>query len=53
VRIHIRQAVERWLAGIVELGDVDVQSEEGELRVTVGYRVVDTLTDHDLELRVR
>jgi phage baseplate assembly protein W len=61
VRIQIRQAVERWLAGIVELGDVDVLSgavtpgaiDEGELLVTIGYTVVDTLTAHNLELRIR
>jgi phage baseplate assembly protein W len=53
VRLQIREAVERWLAGIVELGDVDVASDDGELLVTIGYRVVDTLTTDNLELRLR
>jgi uncharacterized protein len=53
VRIQIRQAVERWLEGVVTLGDVDVASDEGLLLVTVNYRVVDTLTSDRLELRIR
>jgi phage baseplate assembly protein W len=56
VRIQIRQAVERWLDGVVTLGDVDVVpgvADEGELLVTIHYRVVDTLTSDRLELRIR
>lgn len=53
VRIQIRQAVERWLDGVVTLGDVDVTSDEGLLLVTVNYHVVDTLTSDRLELRIR
>jgi uncharacterized protein len=53
VRIQIRQAVERWLDGVVTLGDVEVASDEGQLLVTVNYRVVDTLTSDRLELRIR
>jgi Bacteriophage baseplate protein W len=53
VRIQIRQAVERWLDGVVTLGDVDVASDEGLLLVTVNYGVVDTLTSDRLELRIR
>ena len=53
VRIQIRQAVERWLDGVVTLGDVDVASDEGQLLVTVNYHVVDTLTSERLELRIR
>lgn len=62
VRLQVRQAIERWLAGVVELVDVEVASgavdpgagvDEGELLVSISYRVIDTLTDRRLELRVR
>jgi phage baseplate assembly protein W len=62
VQIQVRQAMERWLAGIVRLSHVEVTSgaampgsgiDEGELLVTVGYRIVETQTDTQLRLRVR
>jgi phage baseplate assembly protein W len=62
VRIQVRQAIERWLTGIVALSDIDVASgasnpslgvDEGELLITIDYRIVETQTDGQLRLRVR
>jgi phage baseplate assembly protein W len=62
VQIQVRQAIERWLADQVELKDVQVQSgavdpasglDQGEMRVTVSYVVIDQLAPRELELLVR
>jgi hypothetical protein len=60
VSIQIRQAVDRWLAGQVQLTDVQVLSgadpgtglDEGELLITVSYVLVDTRTPSTLTLKV-
>jgi phage baseplate assembly protein W len=62
VQIQVRQAIERWLADQVKLTDVQVVSgatdpssglDQGALRVTVSYVVVDQLAPRELELTVR
>ena len=48
----VRQALGRWLAGVIEIGEVTVQSsddtgsllEPGTLQVTISYTLLDTLT---------
>jgi hypothetical protein len=38
----VRASLQRWLADVIEVGDVEVDSDEGRLTVTVAYRVLAT-----------
>ena len=50
--LAVRQALGRWLAGVIDIGEVTVQSsddpggllEPGTLLVTISYTLLDTLT---------
>ena len=50
----VRQALGRWLAGVIDIADVTVQSsdgtggplEPGTLLVTISYTLLDTLTSY-------
>lgn len=61
VRIQIQQAITKWLADQVSLGEVSVVSgatdpasglDEGALRITVNYTLVDTQTTSVLTVKV-
>jgi len=51
-QIEVRQALDRWLAGIIEVTDVTVTSSDdsggppgpGKLLVSITYMIIDTLT---------
>lgn len=52
--INVRQALGRWLAGIIDVGDVTALTSDdpggplvqGTLQVTITYTLLDTLTTH-------
>ena len=52
--ISVRQALGRWLAGVIDVADVTALSsddpggppEPGTLQVTISYTLLDTLTTH-------
>jgi phage baseplate assembly protein W len=52
--INVRQALSRWLAGVIDVGDVTAQSSDdpgselvpGTLQITISYTLLDTLTTH-------
>ena len=52
--ISVRQALDRWLAGVIDVGDVTAltgddaggPSEPGTLQITISYTLLDTLTMH-------
>lgn len=52
--ISVRQALGRWLAGLIDVGDVTARSsddaggplEPGTLEITIAYTLLDTLTTH-------
>jgi uncharacterized protein len=52
--ISVRQALTRWLAGVIDVGTVTAQSSadpdselvEGTLQITISYTVLETLTTH-------
>jgi len=56
--ILVRQALDRWLAGIIEVTDVTVLSsddsggptEPGTLQVNIAYLLVDTLTSQQTQV---
>ena len=56
--IHVRQALDRWLAGIIDVTDVTVTSsddsggpvEPATLRVSITYMLLDTLTTQQTEV---
>jgi phage baseplate assembly protein W len=61
VRIQIQQAITKWLGDQVSLGDVTVVSgatdpasglDEGALRITVNYTLVDTQTPSAVTVQV-
>jgi phage baseplate assembly protein W len=53
-QINVRQALGRWLAGVIEVGDVTAltsddpggPAEPGRLDITISYTLLDTLTTH-------
>jgi phage baseplate assembly protein W len=60
VRIQVQQAINRWLADQVALGDVSVLSgadpanalDEGTLLITVNYTLVDTQQPSTISVKV-
>jgi Bacteriophage baseplate protein W len=41
----VRQALGRWLAGVIDVADVTVASDDaGSLQVTISYTMIDTLS---------
>jgi len=52
--ISVRQALDRWLAGVIDVGDVTAltsddaggPAEPGTLQITISYTLLDTLTMH-------
>jgi uncharacterized protein len=61
VRLQVQQAITRWLGDQVSLGDVTVASgatdpasglDEGALRITVNYTLIDTQTPSAAEVTV-
>lgn len=56
VQLLVRQALTRWLAGIVEVAQVsltaDGEGHEGELQVEVGYRLIETQESRKLQVKV-
>jgi phage baseplate assembly protein W len=57
VQLLVRQALGRWLAGIIEVAQIsltpDGESHEGELLVELGYRLIDTQESRQLQVKVR
>lgn len=55
-RIQVQQALDRWLGTHIRVVEVEVSSgegDEGELLVDIRYTLIETLTDEQLQLRVR
>ncbi|MCY1078705.1 GPW/gp25 family protein [Archangium lansingense] len=57
VRLLVRQSLDRWLAGQIEVRDVVVASpqdvpEENQILVRIEYVLVETRTTQQLEVRV-
>ena len=62
VAVQIRQAINRWLAELVQVQDVSVVSgagadpslglEQGELLITITYLLVETMTPSQLSVKV-
>ncbi|HET9080124.1 MAG TPA: GPW/gp25 family protein [Trebonia sp.] len=56
--ITVRQALGRWLGGLIEVGDVTAQTsgqpggplEPGTLQVTISYTLLDTRTTHQTQV---
>jgi phage baseplate assembly protein W len=52
--ITVRQALDEWLAGVIDVADVtaltsddpDGPTEPGTLQITISYMLLDTLTMH-------
>jgi uncharacterized protein len=57
VQLLVRQALDRWLAGVIEVAQVSAapgdQDHEGELQVEVRYRLIETQQSRQLQVRVR
>lgn len=56
--LSVRQALEEWLAGVIEVGDVTALTSDdpggpagqGTLLVTISYTLLDTLTSHQTQV---
>jgi phage baseplate assembly protein W len=57
-QINVRQALGRWLAGVIDVDDVTALSsddpggppEPGTLQITISYTLLDTLTTHQTQV---
>lgn len=57
-QITVRQALGRWLAGVIDVGDVTARNSDdpggppdpGTLELTISYTLLDTLTTHQAQV---
>jgi uncharacterized protein len=42
IQLTVQAAIQRWLGDVIELRDLDVSSEESQLRVEVSYMLIAT-----------
>jgi uncharacterized protein len=60
-QINVAQALNEWLAGVIDVGDVTAQTSDdpgsgvlvtGTLQITISYTLLDTLTTHQIRVVV-